>query len=108
MSDLISRSALLESMDDRFKEKKDIVPNNLAEGFMQMEKLIKEQPTVEAKPVVHGEWIKIKDWDENDNALFECNNCHHADTHAKSVKVPYCWYCGAKMSYVNMRGVKNE
>lgn len=26
--------------------KKDIVPDNLSEGFMQMEKLIKEQPTV--------------------------------------------------------------
>lgn len=64
-------------------------------------------PTVEAEPV-YGEWIKIKDWDENDNALFECNNCHHGDTHAKSVKVPYCWYCGAKMSYADMRGGKNE
>ena len=45
MSDLISRQALLDAMDKRYKEKKDIVPNNLAEGFMQMEKLIKEQPT---------------------------------------------------------------
>lgn len=44
MSDLISRSALLEAMDERYKEKKGIVQDNLAEGFMQMEKLIKEQP----------------------------------------------------------------
>lgn len=42
---LIDADLLLSLMDKRFKEKKDIVPNNLAEGFMQMEKLIKEQPT---------------------------------------------------------------
>ena len=37
---LIDADLLLSVMDKRFKEKKDIVPNNLAEGFMQMEKLI--------------------------------------------------------------------
>lgn len=42
---LIDADALLQAMDKRYNEKKDIVPNNLAEGFMQMEKLIKEQPT---------------------------------------------------------------
>lgn len=70
--------------------------------------ILEKQPTVEAKPVIKGEWIKIKDWDENDNALFECNNCHCGDTHAKAMKVPYCWHCGAKMSYADMRGEKNE
>ena len=45
MGDLISRKALLDAMDKRYNVKKNIVPNNLAEGFMQMEKLIKEQPT---------------------------------------------------------------
>lgn len=43
--DLISRKALLGSMDKRYKEKCSVVQDNLAEGFMQMEKLIKEQPT---------------------------------------------------------------
>ena len=45
MSDLIRRSMLLSSMNKRYNEKCNIVPDNLAEGFMQMEKLIKEQPT---------------------------------------------------------------
>ena len=45
MSDeLINRRALLDSMDKRYKEKRNIVQDNLAEGFVQMEKLIKEQP----------------------------------------------------------------
>lgn len=43
--DLISRKVLLDSMDKRYKDKRGIVQNNFAEGFMQMEKLIKEQPT---------------------------------------------------------------
>lgn len=36
---------LLSQIGNRYDEKKDIVPDNLAEGFVQMEKLIKEQPT---------------------------------------------------------------
>lgn len=51
--DLISRSALLGAMDKRYKEKEGNVLDNLAEGFMQMEKLIKEQPTVS----VNDGWI---------------------------------------------------
>ena len=106
MSDLISRSALIEEVCT-YKETgcgsckfqtccPDII--NIINGL----------PTVEAKPVVSGEWIKIKDWDENDNALFECTNCHYGDTHAKAMKVPYCWHCGAKMTYADMRGGKND
>ena len=41
---LIDADILLGATDERYKEKKDIVPDNLAEGFFQMEKLIKEQP----------------------------------------------------------------
>lgn len=40
---LIDADKLLESMNKRYGEKKDIVPDNLAEGFMQMDKLIHEQ-----------------------------------------------------------------
>lgn len=42
---LIDADELIRCMDKRYNEKKDIVPNNLAEGFAQMERLIKEQPT---------------------------------------------------------------
>ena len=45
ISRLIDADKLIDSMDDRYKEKVNNVPDNLAEGFMQMEKLIKEQPT---------------------------------------------------------------
>lgn len=42
---LIDADLLLSCIGDRYTEKKEIVPNNLAEGFVQVEKLIKEQPT---------------------------------------------------------------
>ncbi len=42
---LIDANLLLSQIGNRYDEKKDIVPDNLAEGFVQMEKLIKEQPT---------------------------------------------------------------
>ena len=84
MSDLISREeaiGVLETMTE------------IEEGIEMMYAL----PTIEAEPVRHGEWICIGDYDCDNNAPFECSNCHAGDTHAKGVRVPYCWKCGAKM-----------
>ena len=64
--------------------------NKLMDDLMEME-------VVDAKPIVHGEWKRQTDYDENDNAVFECSNCMHGDVHAKSAIVPFCWYCGARM-----------
>lgn len=58
-------------------------------------------PTAEAELVRHGKWIQIRDADENDNIVAQCNLCGHSDTHSKSIVVPYCWYCGAKMDLNN-------
>lgn len=44
---LIDADLLLSQIGNRYDEKKNIVPDNLAEGFVQMEKLIKEQPTAD-------------------------------------------------------------
>lgn len=43
-----------------------------------------------------GHWIELG-CVGNDNYDFECSECHHTDTQSKTVKVNYCWYCGAKM-----------
>jgi peptide subunit release factor 1 (eRF1) len=43
-----------------------------------------------------GHWIELG-YLEDDNYDFECSVCHHTDTHSKTVKVNYCWNCGAKM-----------
>lgn len=57
MGRLIDADKLIDSMDDRYKEKVNNVPDNLAEGFIQMEKLIKEQPTVfDVDKVISNIW----------------------------------------------------
>lgn len=42
-------------------------------------------------------WIQESEPDDNDNVQCQCSNCYHGDLHAIGAKVPYCWYCGAKM-----------
>ena len=47
-----------------------------------------------------GHWIELW-YAGNDNYDFKCSECNHSDIHSKIVKVPYCWYCGAKMEGEN-------
>ena len=58
MKKMINEKKLLEEMDSRYEEKVGIVPDNLAEGFLQMEKLIKEQPKLEDKIIERLEKLK--------------------------------------------------
>jgi len=44
--DAISRSSLLNKLDDCYKEKIKVAPDNMAEGFMQVGKLIRQEPSV--------------------------------------------------------------
>lgn len=78
MSRLIDADALLQAMDKRYKKKKDIVPNNLAEGFMQMEKLIKEQPTAfNVEKIVSELKIGLED---------ECLNSHDQKIYSEAIR----------------------
>lgn len=52
--------------------------------------------SLEQEPKI-GHWIPMGLVDANDNRNYECSECHHGDTHAKTQIVPYCWYCGSKM-----------
>lgn len=55
---------------------------------------LKNSSKTEQKSI--GYWIELG-CVGNDNYNFECSECHHTDTHSKTVKVNYCWYCGARM-----------
>ena len=86
MSDLISRKALIDVIE---KEKSD----NDAYCRMcidSMKEIIEEQPTVEAKEVVHGKWIPY-----TISKLFShtCSVCH-CDVEEKT---PFCPNCVADM-----------
>ena len=86
MSDLISRSALLEALKD---EQND---GAIGMDFYAFDDIVNEQPAIEAVPVVHGEWIVI---DEICGVqIRKCSAC--GKEHATLPK-PYCCYCGASM-----------
>jgi len=47
-----------------------------------------------------GEWIEEPDTlgvIEKGNAKYRCSCCGRTDIQAKSLDVPYCWFCGAEM-----------
>ena len=48
-----------------------------------------------------GKWIQDGRVDDDGNIYFYCSNCKRGDTHAKGQKVPYCWWCGARMEVEN-------
>ena len=54
-------------------------------------------PTADAEPVKHGHWIDEGLVDGNQNRYCRCSECGKGDTQAISQRVPYCWWCGAKM-----------
>lgn len=60
---------------------------------------IMNAPTVEERPT--GEWIEEPDTlgvIEKGNAKYRCSCCGRTDIQAKSLDVPYCWFCGAEMA----------
>ena len=59
---------------------------------------LKKAPTIEAKPVVHGQWIG-KPICGNDNCrCSECGSWHHIHANLRGeVMQKYCPNCGAKM-----------
>lgn len=84
MSDLISRSALLKEIRERAGMWK-----RTAEVFCEV---IEGQPTVEAVPVVHGEWIHVPSSDMATGRAYECSNCKKM--RYGSFLPPFCQMCG--------------
>ena len=100
MSDLISRSALIKAMEKKYEvaEKRGLYAVGLDCGFIVTEGIINEQPTVEAVPVVHGEWMEA-------SMNYKCSHCKtefHDDIEwiqGCNHKLPnFCPECGAKMN----------
>lgn len=102
MSDLISRSALIEEIE---KQKLSLDKNDLWSYNMTLlivdvfYELINNQPAVEAKAVVHGSWTHTGYADE-----YECSNCRSqiALSDDTSSHPNFCPNCGC-----DMRGEKN-
>ena len=63
--------------------------------------LLDEQPTIEAIPVVHGEW-KYGDWDKGGHWVsgskkVRCSHCHRVFDSDNLNIWHWCPQCGAKM-----------
>lgn len=64
--------------------------------------IVESMPTIEAEPRRRqpAHWIPEEgNVDEYGNQYYNCSVCGRFDRHNPSLKVNYCWYCGAKMDY---------
>ena len=87
MDDLISRKALMKYMRDY---KWEFALNS---DFSKAIEMVDVQPTVEAKEVVHGEWIN-----EYINRYgHPCHCCSVCGFHASHQDKNFCPECGADM-----------
>ena len=96
MSDLISREALLEELK---KSRKYHAQNGRElELLCRCENIVNEQPTVEAKEAVHGEWIDTQpDYHGGYRRnAYVCSNCHDYYT-TEYDDLYFCPRCGADM-----------
>lgn len=98
--DAISRQATIDAIYKKHIGGKDAIENApindlYACGLEEAIDAVDNMPPVALQPKI-GHWIELG-YLENDNYDFECSVCHHTDTHSKTVKVNYCWNCGAKM-----------
>lgn len=72
--------------------KQHTVVNECKSSFRRM---IEEQPTVEAVPVVHGEWVNDEGYDK-----WTCSECGHLenyDEYPAEYGLNFCSHCGADM-----------
>ena len=101
MNDLISRSALLQAMENKYayEVENGFYETGFASGFVSCEEVVKNAPTIEAVPVVHAEWIL--GLDEYDVEFAECSACkevfYDGENDTFDIHPNFCPNCGAKM-----------
>lgn len=103
--DCISRQAVLDAMSHTWKHICFVARRkNPTKGeeavFQDMCGVVMEMPSVTPKQKT-GHWITDGRVDDDGNIYFYCSNCMRGDTHAKGQKVPFCWWCGARMEADN-------
>ena len=112
MSDLISTPELIDWLRGKKYITVDETSDIMSEDFENKHqwelsrncfindaiKHIQEQPTIEAEPVRHGEWLPTRDSNKK-----ECSNCGviHLIAQYPHGQANYCPNCGAKMKGAN-------
>ena len=85
MDKLISRSAVIDVIENEIKSTRDYLQHDTQINIMFK---IEELPVIEAKSVVHGEWKHRNSWE-----YYVCSECSHEFVSASK----FCPNCGAKM-----------
>ena len=99
MSDLISRKALLETINEheqgwrKHSEQGELTSYAVGLGLRIAMEAIYEQPTVDAAPVVHGEWKPTGNMEEWYCEEHICSMCSGIMIGTAA----FCPDCGAKM-----------
>lgn len=89
---MIDENKLIEDLQKKFPEWKSSSVGGIVKIIIdKVIRIIKEQPTVEAVPVVHGEWI------HDINNLYGCSVCMNRETMSPNKKKNFCPNCGADM-----------
>lgn len=97
MSDLIDRQSAIDALEKEYRCTDQLDDwDGLKTAMLIIENLPPAQPE---RP--KGHWMlcdnQRREDIENGNYMYTCTNCLHSDVHAKTVTVPFCWNCGAKM-----------
>lgn len=105
MSDLISRSAMLEEIDKREQIARKVIPDlqedELRPTLKSLREFITNRPIVDAEPVRHGTWKMCRKTLKTDFATLTgtyptCSLCGYVE-YGVDKSTPYCPECGAKM-----------
>lgn len=69
-----------------------IVFQNLKKSSQEIEAIVDEIPAANVAPVVHAQWEKISEPDDDGNVWYRCPICQHNDKQSPGIDVPHCWY----------------
>lgn len=98
MARLIDADALSKKWQDMLDiktgEKEEIAVYKIFEILI---KRLSQEPTIDAAPVVHGEWIELHE--ENGHEVGTCSHCRHV-----RIVDNYCPNCGALMDDCGIQG----
>lgn len=92
MEELIRKSDVVKVIDKKIQNTSDYLQHD---ALIELEADVEEIPTVEAVPVVYGEWIHVPSSDMATGRAYECSNCKKM--RYGSFMPPFCQMCGADM-----------